>query len=60
MTRATHGTRSRYVAGCRCEKCNLANRDYQREYMRAWNARKRAAQDARASEQSAEEATDGR
>lgn len=25
-----HGTRSRYVAGCRCEACTKANRDYAR------------------------------
>lgn len=25
-----HGTRSRYVAGCRCEECTKANRDYAR------------------------------
>lgn len=25
-----HGTRSRYVAGCRCESCTKANRDYAR------------------------------
>lgn len=37
MTRApgpfpetAHGTRSRYVRGCRCEPCTIANRDYAR------------------------------
>lgn len=25
-----HGTRSRYVTGCRCGLCRRANRDYQR------------------------------
>lgn len=28
--RFTHGTRSRYVAGCRCEPCTTANREYAR------------------------------
>jgi len=31
-----HGTRSGYTAGCRCEACTLANRLYQREYMRRY------------------------
>jgi hypothetical protein len=26
--RAKHGTRSRYVRGCRCDECKQANRDY--------------------------------
>lgn len=25
-----HGTRSRYVMGCKCARCRKANRDYQR------------------------------
>lgn len=28
-----HGTRSMYVAGCRCEDCTKANREYQTPYM---------------------------
>jgi hypothetical protein len=28
--KAAHGTRSRYVAGCRCEKCRRAERMYAR------------------------------
>lgn len=31
----SHGTRSAYVGGCRCEPCQQANRDYQRVYMAA-------------------------
>lgn len=31
---AKHGTRSRYVQGCKCERCKAANRRYQRGYMR--------------------------
>lgn len=32
-----HGTRSGYVhGGCRCEPCTLANRTYQREYMKRY------------------------
>lgn len=27
-----HGTRSRYVDGCRCEACTKANSDYSRRY----------------------------
>lgn len=27
------GTRSKYVAGCRCEDCTRANREYQTPYM---------------------------
>jgi hypothetical protein len=26
---STHGTRSHYVRGCRCDECTKANRDYQ-------------------------------
>jgi hypothetical protein len=29
-----HGNRSRYVQGCRCEPCGLAEREYSREYHR--------------------------
>ncbi|CAB4195064.1 hypothetical protein UFOVP1279_22 [uncultured Caudovirales phage] len=32
--RAKHGTRSKYVAGCRCEDCTDANRVYQRSAAR--------------------------
>lgn len=42
MTKSEHGTRPRYVLGCRCDPCTVANRDYQREYMRGWYARQRA------------------
>lgn len=31
-TRAAHGTRTRYAAGCRCEACRGCQRAYQREY----------------------------
>lgn len=31
-----HGTRSRYVDGCRCDRCRQAERDYQRGRMRKW------------------------
>lgn len=34
---STHGTRRRYHNGCRCEECRAAQRNYQRAY----NARKR-------------------
>lgn len=27
---ASHGTRSRYNAGCRCDPCRMANREYER------------------------------
>lgn len=30
MSRALHGTRSRYNLGCRCESCTEANREYKR------------------------------
>jgi len=30
---AEHGSRSKYVMGCRCEPCKKANRDYQRDWM---------------------------
>lgn len=36
-----HGTYAGYRAGCRCEGCFLANRDYKREYGRLWRTRKR-------------------
>ncbi len=36
LTPAEHGTRSKYVGGCRCDPCVLANRNYQREYMWLW------------------------
>lgn len=29
---AVHGTRSRYLAGCRCDDCTAAQRLYQRRY----------------------------
>lgn len=29
---AQHGTRSRYVAGCRCDLCATANREYRRRW----------------------------
>lgn len=28
---ATHGTRHRYVNGCRCDDCKAANREYERD-----------------------------
>ena len=28
---AQHGTRHRYIDGCRCDDCKAANRDYQRD-----------------------------
>jgi hypothetical protein len=31
---AQHGTRTKYVKGCRCGLCKGANRTYQRDYMR--------------------------
>lgn len=34
MTAAQHGTRSKYVAGCRCEPCTVASREYNREWQR--------------------------
>jgi hypothetical protein len=34
MAAATCGTRSRYVAGCRCEPCVIANRTYSRNHDR--------------------------
>lgn len=30
----THGKRSTYKCGCRCEKCTRANREYHRPRMR--------------------------
>jgi hypothetical protein len=38
---ARHGSYAGYRAGCRCDPCYLANRDYKREYGRLWRARKR-------------------
>lgn len=35
VRKARHGTRSKYVQGCRCDSCARANRNYQREYIRA-------------------------
>jgi hypothetical protein len=35
---SAHGTRARYVAGCHCYRCRLANAAYQRRYMRRWRA----------------------
>jgi 5-methylcytosine-specific restriction endonuclease McrA len=32
---ATHGTRTRYGKGCRCDDCTAANREYQRKYYEA-------------------------
>jgi len=29
---AVHGTRAKYVGGCRCYDCTKANREYYREY----------------------------
>lgn len=37
-----HGDYAGYRAGCRCDGCLLANRDYKREYARSWRARKRS------------------
>jgi hypothetical protein len=34
VTRSQHGTRSRYVMGCRCERCRVANRVTIRGYRR--------------------------
>lgn len=31
---ADHGTRTRYVTGCRCEPCRTAHRDYNRQWDR--------------------------
>jgi hypothetical protein len=31
--KAQHGTRAMYVSGCHCEKCSMANREYQRKRM---------------------------
>lgn len=37
-----HGTLAGYVKQeCRCERCSAAHRDYKREYMRSYRARKR-------------------
>ncbi len=32
MTTSLHGTRARYVAGCRCSACRKADREYHRRY----------------------------
>lgn len=32
----THGLRTTYVKGCRCEACRKANREYQQVYMAKW------------------------
>lgn len=32
MLPVTHGTRSRYRKGCRCEECTVANREYMRRF----------------------------
>lgn len=34
MAAAPCGTRTRYVAGCRCQPCTIANRNYAREWER--------------------------
>ena len=34
-SRVAHGTYSRYVAGCRCESCTVANRVYKRTLKRS-------------------------
>lgn len=34
-----HGTRTRYVKGCRCRRCCVANREYQRVWQTAWRRR---------------------
>jgi hypothetical protein len=33
-SKAEHGTRSKYVGGCRCDGCRKANSDYQSERQR--------------------------
>jgi len=38
-----HGTRSRYVSGCRCDLCTAAERDYAREYKRERARQRKAA-----------------
>ena len=35
MATRAHGTRARYVSGCRCEPCLIGNREYHRK----WRAR---------------------
>jgi hypothetical protein len=37
---ANHGTRTRYNAGCRCDECKQAARDYEKARRQAMNARK--------------------
>lgn len=32
--RKTHGTRTTYIAGCRCEQCRSANNSYMAQYRR--------------------------
>ena len=34
MKEKTHGTRTTYNAGCRCEKCRQANTTYMSKYLR--------------------------
>jgi hypothetical protein len=41
---STHGTRSRYVTGCRCADCTQANREYSRLNHRRRAAMKRGAE----------------
>ena len=31
----THGLRSTYIAGCHCDRCKAAQRDYQRRWREA-------------------------
>lgn len=38
-----HGTQAEYQQGCRCEPCIKARREYNRNYMREWQRKKRAA-----------------
>lgn len=42
MKTAQHGSRSKYVRGCRCGLCKSANRMYQRDMMRQRRADGRA------------------
>lgn len=37
-TKVAHGTRSRYIMGCRCWRCLEADREYGREYRRRQRA----------------------
>lgn len=36
-----HGNRWKYVKGCRCGLCVIANREYQRRYMKDWQRLRR-------------------